>query len=226
MPSSAIPEERPINLKLGVCCAGPFDIPDKYDICTSFFCIASDSNFQGEADVKIEHCLTLPCYRKDKSVVVLRADHTSVTCNGRFTFSYLLHPDIPEPSSETNYMPVLSFKVTEFCILCGALEKSSNTDAKDPCSDPSSQDCSLEDDSSISTENNKIGSKRKLLTKDCSVKNQKRIEYAVLFYEPSKKEKFGPSFDVLAFVCLNCSVSFRVRTAWSTCTCTCIAQHL
>ena len=81
----------------------------------------------------MEHCLQLPhYYQKDASVLVLKADHQTVSGTGEFLFNPLANPELSAAE------PTLSLRLKDFCILCGALERGKDPEQVDD--DESSED--------------------------------------------------------------------------------------
>ena len=132
VPPLAVPEGREINVKVGLCCYGPFSISDKYLLASDFAVIVADGKFSKPVKILMEHCLILPEYKKCSEVVILRADHRKVTKDGLYTFDKFTIPEIDSDS------PTLSFESTEFCILCAVLEKRGQTTPFSPFSSTSS----------------------------------------------------------------------------------------
>ena len=132
VPPLAVPEGREINVKVGLCCYGPFSISDKYLLASDFAVIVADGKFSKPVKVVMEHCLILPEYKKCSEIVILRADHRKVTKDGLYTFDKFTIPEIESDS------PTLSFESTEFCILCAVLEKHRQTTPLSPFSSISS----------------------------------------------------------------------------------------
>ena len=116
VPPFAVPVDKKINLKVGICCYGPFSISEDYLLASDFVVIIVDGIFSKPVRVTMEHCLILPEYKRCNEVIILRADHRKVTEEGLYTFDRCVNPEI-SPNS-----PYLSFETNEFCVLCAALE--------------------------------------------------------------------------------------------------------
>lgn len=130
-----------ITVKAGICVYGPFSISEKYQLASDFVVIVADGTFSGPVQVQMEHCLYMPEYKKCMEVVILRADHLSITEDGLYTFDYFTNPELfPEH-------PNLSYETSSFCIICNALDQESSQLVSKPSIDdnPSSFPSSLDE---------------------------------------------------------------------------------
>ena len=184
VPPLAVPEGREINVKVGLCCYGPFSISDKYLLASDFAVIVADGQFSKPVKVLMEHCLILPEYKKCSEIVILRADHRKVTKDGLYTFDKFTIPEIDSDS------PRLSFESTEFCILCAVLEK-----------------CGHQPESTIPPQKQSEES----TTEGGSVeKKYSTIEYAALLLQPTEILKVNDLYRFMIFICTNCPVAYKV----------------
>lgn len=117
VPPLAVPEHEQCSLVIGFCCYGPFSISERYLLASDFIVIVAEREFEKPVTVTMEHCLSLPEYRKCSEVAILRADHQRITEEGLYTFNFFTNPDISPVD------PTLSFQVKDFCILCAVLEE-------------------------------------------------------------------------------------------------------
>ena len=128
----AVPKGQEVNLKVGLCCCGPFSISEQYLLVSDFAVVVADGGFIKPVTVTMEHCLVLPEYKKCSDVVILKANHRKVTEDGLYTFDQCTNPDLYPNSAE------LTFEIEEFCILCAVLK--SDTVKAITSSPPSSSD--------------------------------------------------------------------------------------
>ena len=117
VPPLAVPADQEVNLKVGICCYGPFSISERYMLASDFVVIVADMEFSKSVKIVMGHCLCLPEYMKSSEVIILRADHFKVTKDGLYTFDCLTNPEISSERAE------LSFETEDFCILCAVLEE-------------------------------------------------------------------------------------------------------
>ena len=112
VPPMAVPKGQRVNLKVGLCCYGPFSIPERYSLVSDFAVVVADNTFSKPVSVKMEHCLVLPEYKKCSDVIILKANHETTTKDGLYSFDELTNPSL------SSIDPKLSFETDEFCILC------------------------------------------------------------------------------------------------------------
>ena len=127
--------EDHLTLKIGLCSHGPFAIPDTYKVVTGFLCIVADKELVKPFQITLQHCLVMSMYEQCDSVLILHADHKVVNSS---TESFIFEP-LREYIDESRYdcgkgrksqvhplispdSPYLSFRVSEFCILCAVVK--------------------------------------------------------------------------------------------------------
>ena len=120
VPSMAVPKGQEVNLKIGVCCYGPFSISEHYLLASDFAVVVADNKFVKPVTVTMDHCLVLPEYVRCSNVVVLKANHRNITEDGFYTFEELSYPDFV-PDSVVPDSTKLTFEIEDFCILCATL---------------------------------------------------------------------------------------------------------
>ena len=209
VPANTVPEDQEVTVKMGACAYGPFDIPDNYHVASGFICIVANKPFLEAVNLTLEHCLVFSDYQEDSSVVVLRSDHSLVS---GMKFRFLPLPNTPEISPET---PHLSFQLKDLCILCAALKNEGGHFGQPQSSDLNSTTSTKQDpDVSMDTCSGQdtVGKKRSRSTQSIGPKKYRKrvLEYAVLFFEPPLCRRTRP-FNVLAFVCHNCTIAMKVR---------------
>ena len=188
-PPGVVQRDQNLILNIGLCFYGPFSIPDKYLVATGFYYITANTRLRKGLEITMGHCLQMAVYERSNQVVVLRADHQTVSGSDRYVFEPLTHPDISQSS------PYLSFTIDNFCILCGAL------DTKVEGSDSEEAD-------SIQSENTLR--KRKLHVSDHSERKRRCkacLEYCILLFEPREKES---TYSVIVYFCQYCPKVIKV----------------
>ena len=142
VPEDAIPAGQVVVVKAAVCICGPFSISEKYRLASDFVVIVSEGSFLKPVDIEMEHCLLMTEYKKCSEVVILRADHLTMTEDGWYTFDDFITPDV------STDRPTLTFQAQSFCIFCDAIKvgslRSSSIDDDNPSSASSSFDDSTE----------------------------------------------------------------------------------
>lgn len=160
VPPNAVPKGQEIQLRIGVCCYGPFSIDEKYEVASDFVVIVADREFDQPVKVLLEHCLLLQDYNECEEVRILKASHQRDVKN-LFAFNEL--STLPTISSTSSN---LCFEINEFCILCSAIKQNeqmltsqdsmpsspSHIDDDNPSSAPSSFDDDMKLERSSSTE--------------------------------------------------------------------------
>lgn len=139
VPPQAVPKDQEVNLKIGICCYGPFSISENYQIASDFAVIVQDRKFEKPVRVVMDHCLILPEYKECSEVLILKANHHKVTEDGLYTFDRFTYPEIsPE-------RPELSFETDGFCILCAVLGEGERIRASSLDSTTSSSQAHIDD---------------------------------------------------------------------------------
>ena len=116
VPPMAVPKGQEVNMKVGLCCYGPFSISEQYLLASDFAVVVTDRDFTQPVTVTMEHCLVLPEYERNSNVVILKADHRKITEDGLYTFEQFVIPTLHPNTAK------LSFDVERFCILCAVLD--------------------------------------------------------------------------------------------------------
>ena len=120
VPPMAVPDGQKVNLKMGLCCYGPFSISEHYLLASDFAVVVADNKFIKPVTVMMDHSLVLPEYVRCSNVVVLKANHRNITEDGFYTFEELTYPDFV-PDSVVPDSTKLTFEIEDFCILCATL---------------------------------------------------------------------------------------------------------
>ena len=87
VPSLAISEGNSVSIKVGVCCRGPFLLPENTFVITPFFCIVASSKFSLPVKVTMQHCMELTEYKRTPEIMVLRSDLFPTMDSEEFIFS-------------------------------------------------------------------------------------------------------------------------------------------
>lgn len=113
VPSLAISEGNSMSIRVGVCCQGPFLLPENTFVITPFFCIVASGKFSLPVKVTMQHCMELTEYKRTPEIMVLRSDLFPTMDSEEFIFS----PISTYPAISASW-PHLSFEVNDFCVLC------------------------------------------------------------------------------------------------------------
>ncbi len=115
VPQGAVMHGHHITVNAAICVCGPFSISERYRIASDFVVIIADGRFELPVKIHMEHCMIMSEYRKSSDVVILKADHCSVTEDGLYTFDDFVNPEVSSSHS------TLSFEMQSFCVLCDAI---------------------------------------------------------------------------------------------------------
>ena len=127
--------ENHLMLKIGLCSHGPFAIPDTYKVITGFLCIVANNELVKPFRITLQHCLVMSMYEQCDSVLILHADHKVVNSSSESFIFEPLHEYVDESRYDcgkgrksqvhpliSSDSPHLSFRVSEFCILCAVVK--------------------------------------------------------------------------------------------------------